>query len=218
MAESSQHYDRFAFWSTGPGHRPTFDAGQAANCCPRQCKVIFIGHPLFENDLKVLGNMCSRVKRLEVAVPGRRYEVLDALCDCLRTWSSTLEFFSLYIEPRNPPPQQPLPPYQPLSQVLSTLNGLRELVLIDMKLDMDAISELPRLERLKGSQDIVDEDLMRLSRHLRDAKKFPALNSVTIEKNLFSNYGEGRRELDKSCAVREIDLRWVDRSNLLFLP
>lgn len=59
---------------------------------------------------------------------------------------------------------------------------------------------------------------LRLSRHLRDAKKFPALNSVTIEKNLFSNDGEGRRELDKSYALREIDLRWVDRSNLLFLP
>lgn len=52
------------FGQRNQGDRPTYDVSQAANCCPELLEVIFIGHPLYDNDLKILGTMCSGVSRL----------------------------------------------------------------------------------------------------------------------------------------------------------
>lgn len=178
--------------------RPTFDASQAADCCPDLREVIFKGFVLFRDELKVLCTLCSGVTRLEVPGLGHIGESLDALCDCLRAWSSTLEYLSLRIHLPN------LPLYQPLSQVLSMLNGLRELVLLDMRLDVDAISELPRLERLSCSPHIDNDGLMSLSRRLRDTNKLPSLKSISMAAYSFSNNADGRKELKESCIVRKI--------------
>lgn len=161
--------------------RRTINASQVPNWCPELHDVIFKGSDPLRNKLEVFRTMCRGVTRLEIELNN---ESLDALCDCLCTWSSTLEYlsFHLYSYLRSP--------YLPLSDAFSTFIVLRELVLIDMRMDMDAISELPRLERLKGSRDIINEDLMRLSRHLRDAKKFPSLKSVAIEKAYFLTKGK----------------------------
>lgn len=185
------------------GDRPTFDAVQVAHCCPELREITFIGHPLFDNDLKVLVTMCSGVSRLEVSVLGRDYESLDALCDCLRVWSSTLEYLSLNLH------SLALPLYQPLSEVLSTLSGLRELVLLNMRLEVDAISDLPQLERLSCSFHIGNDSLTKLSRRLRDAKKFPSLKFISIAVYPFLNSAEGRKEVVESCIDRKVDLRWV---------
>lgn len=84
------------------------------------------------------------------------------------------------------------------------LNGLRELVLLDMRLDVDAISELPRLERLSCSPHIDNDGLMSLSRRLRDTNKLPSLKSISMAAYSFSNNADGRKELKESCIVRKI--------------
>lgn len=147
--------------------------------------------------------MCSGVSRLEVPVFGRDYESLDALCDCLRAWSSTLEHLSLNIYINSYTRLQ----YQPLSDALSTPIFLRELVALDLILDMDAIANLPRLEEVRGSP-YGSGDLIRFSEGLRDANKFPSLKSTNILVNSRINAEEGRKEVEKSCIERKINLRW----------
>lgn len=194
--------------------RPTINASQVVSRCPELREVIFKGFVLCHDELKVLCTMCSGVTRFEISACGHDYKSLDALCDCLRAWSSTLEYFSLCMEPRNQPS------YQPLCQALSSLNGLRELVLLNMRLDMDALSELPRLEHIRSNRDVNDADLMRLSRCLRDTKKFLLLKSMIIAVYPFSNNAEGRKEVEESCIDRTITVifDWVDKRNLPFLP
>lgn len=169
--------------------RQMINASQVPNCCPELRNVIFKGSDPLHNELEVFRNMCRGFTRLEIELNNKS---LDALCNCLCTWSSTLEYLSLHLY------SYLKSPYQPLSDALSTLIVLRELVLIDMRMDVDAISELTRLERLKGSRDIINEDLMRLSRHLRDAKKFPSLKSVAIERTYFLTMGKEGGNLTKA--------------------
>lgn len=80
---------------------------------------------------------------------------------------------------------------------------------------MDVLSELPRLEHIRSNHDVDNENLMRLSRCLRDTKKFPLLKSMIIAVYPFSNNAEGRKEVEESCIDRTITVifDWVDRSN-----
>lgn len=78
---------------------------------------------------------------------------------------------------------------------------------LDLILDMDAIANLPRLEEVRGSP-YGSGDLIRFSEGLRDANKFPSLKYTNILVNSRINAEEGRKEVEKSCIERKIDLRW----------
>lgn len=180
------------------------NAAQVAICCPELRDVILNGPHLSRKELEIFRTMCSGVTRLEVTVGyGVNNELLDALCDCLCTWSSTLEYLLLNI------PSHPRRLYQPLSDALSTLSVLREMVLINRRMDVDAISELPRLEKVRWNLYGGNNDLIQFSKSLRDTKKFPSLKSTSIRDLALADNVKARKELEENCVGRNIDHRWI---------
>lgn len=91
----------------------------------------------------------------------------------------------------------------PLTEALSSLKGVRELQLGNMTIDMDALSDLPRLGRLYCSVFISDEELRILSRLLRDTTKFSLLKIIVVR---ISTESEESKRLDTICLERGIDL------------
>lgn len=184
------------------GNRPTVDAPQII--IPRQelREIIFTGAEISEIDLKILGSMCSGVIKLNVSLYGRRAgstmgeAALDALCEALRFWSPTLECLKLSM-------RSTLFSHGPLTEALSSLKGVRELQLGNMTIDMDALSDLPRLGRLYCSVFISDEELRILSGLLRDTTKFSSLKIIVVR---ISTESEESKRLDTICLERGIDL------------
>lgn len=138
--------------------------------------------------------MCSGVKKLTVPVYRTLDSdaVLDALCRCLRAWSPTLECFILHIWILNLP-------YRPLSQVLSSLRRLEELQSHKFEVDFDAISDLPKLKRLRYTSIFADEALGRLASQLENPVKFPALRHIATYAN-----GSGRGEIK----LKDLSRKW----------
>lgn len=147
---------------------------------------------------------CGGVTRLSVSYldiyvhPG----AIFALCDCLRAWSSTLEYFEIRAHCESPSS------YWPLYEVMNSLTKLRELKLGFKlgRMEMDAagsIARLPRLERLHCA--LRGEGLQTLSRQLEDLKTFPSLNCILLFLEPESET-EVLYELQTICGKRNIQL------------
>lgn len=184
------------------GNRSTVDAPQTIIPCPELREIIFTGAQISEIDLKILGSMCSGVTKLNVSLYGRRAgsttgeAALDALCEALRSWSPTLECLKLSM-------RSTLFSHGPLTEALLSLKGVRELQLVNMTIDMDALSDLPRLGRLCCSVFISGEELRVLSGLLRDTTKFSSLKIIVVRLSFDS---EESKRLDTICLERGIDL------------
>lgn len=89
---------------------------------------------------------------------------------------------------------------------------LEELQVHKYELDFGAISNLPRLKRLRYTSVFTDEELGRLVRYLEDPAKFPALEHIST----FSTYnGNTSGELRDLCLRRNIKLQMWDGRALI---
>lgn len=119
---------------------------------------------------------------------------LEALCECLRAWSPTLERLSLCTAHTVISSPQ-------LEESLSSLQKLRELE-INGSSDLGGIVDLPLLEQLSFSLDWGDShpSMIGLITHLNNLQKFPTLKSIVV----IDEYDD---QLQDICLRRNIMLR-----------
>lgn len=103
------------------------DPAQSFECYPELQEIIFRGTSLFDFEFKVLRSMGSGVTKVSVSlyrwrVGGRADTAVGGLCECLRAWSSTLEYLKLDAS-------DDLDANQPLTEAITGLRSLRELQL-----------------------------------------------------------------------------------------
>lgn len=191
-----------------------FDTSQVSGCCPDVREIIFLGGTPHASTYKTLLSMCNGgVTKLALSLYGSRVPtngdaaVADALCECLRAWSPTLQYLKIDIPRyRNPSP------CAPLSDALTTLRELRELQLWRMKLEFGSIAQLPLLERFACVSLYKEdsEELQVLASHLEDPEKFPSLNHIAIF--LEGTFPSNLRDI---CRKREIQLEQKRQRNCL---
>lgn len=191
----------------------TLDASQVSECCPDLREIIITGAVLRPDMYRALRVMCSSgITKLAVSlhshISGRIGDAAaDALCECLRLWSPTLEYLKVDIvdntthvfwDPLGADDRY----YQPLNEAMRTLEELRELRFDKMKLDLGVISRLPRLERLAYLPHYRwrKEETQNLFNHLEDTEKFPSLNLIVYDRVTIA---DGLMEV---CRMREIQL------------
>lgn len=191
----------------------TLDASQVSECCPDLREIIITGAVLRPDMYRALRVMCSSgITKLAVSlhshISGRIGDAAaDALCECLRLWSPTLEYLKVDIvdntthvfwDPLSADDRY----YQPLNEAMRTLEELRELRFDKMKLDLGVISRLPRLERLAYLPHYRwrKEETQNLFNHLEDTEKFPSLNLIVYDRVTIA---DGLMEV---CRMREIQL------------
>lgn len=191
----------------------TLDASEVSECCPDLREIIITGAVLRPDMYRALRVMCSSgITKLAVSlhshISGRIGDAAaDALCECLRLWSPTLEYLNVDIvdntthvfwDPLGADDRY----YQPLYEAMRTLEELRELRFDKMKLDLGVISRLPRLERLTYLPHYRwrKEETQNLFNHLEDTEKFPSLNLIVYDR---ATVADGLIEV---CRMREIQL------------
>lgn len=191
----------------------TLDASEVSECCPDLREIIITGAVLRPDMYRALRVMCSSgITKLAVSlhshISGRIGDAAaDALCECLRLWSPTLEYLKVDIvdntthvfwDPLGADDRY----YQPLNEAMRTLEELRELRFDKMKLDLGVISRLPRLERLAYLPHYRwrKEETQNLFNHLEDTEKFPSLNLIVYDRVTIA---DGLMEV---CRMREIQL------------
>lgn len=191
----------------------TLDASEVSECCPDLREIIITGAVLRPDMYRALRVMCSSgITKLAVSlhshISGRIGDAAaDALCECLRLWSPTLEYLKVDIvdntthvfwDPLGADDHY----YQPLNEAMRTLEELRELRFDKMKLDLGVISRLPRLERLAYLPHYRwrKEETQNLFNHLEDTEKFPSLNLIVYDR---VTVADGLIEV---CRMREIQL------------
>lgn len=188
----------------------TFESsGTVSPRCPDLREIEITGAMLRVREVARMRAMCfGGVTRLSVSYldvyvyPG----AIVALCDCLRAWSSTLEYFAIHFRCERPSS------YWPLYEAFDSLMELRELKLGTnlrrMGMGFGSISTLPRLERLHYVSR--GEELQTLSRQLEDLKKFPSLNRILLCHESEAE-AEVLFELQTICGKRNI--RLAERRN-----
>lgn len=168
----------------------------------------FTGRWIRHADLKLLQAITtnSRVRRLDIGIreltPANL--ALEALCECLHTWSKTVESIRLNLFTTRHSA------YQLLYEALRTQTVLQELELLThaQLLDLGAMADLPRLERMcvAPQQGISEEDIYNLIQHLQDSKKFRSLRYLAIYPERGVELG---KRLEIVCRGRGIKLeRW----------
>lgn len=179
-----------------------FDPSQASKYCPELQEIVFTGSILYNEDFRVLRAMCGGVMKLNVPLNGSpsesRRTALDGLCECLHAWSATLEYVKLHIQGYRSL-------YQPLSEALSMLQGLRELQLVCTTLDLGSIATLPLLERLLCDSPSNPQQLNSIAEYLETAEKFPSLRLLVYVRPGSLNTVFSQR-LENICQVRRIKL------------
>lgn len=120
--------------------------------------------------LRYLRGISGSIKFLDFPYVKSETE-LQTLCECLRSWSSTLDRLCLSMNIQDFS-------YLPLWEALSNLRSLRELRIYGWNLDIKfgSIATLPRLERLIFSPFSINQhERLIFIRYLEDKEKFPAL-------------------------------------------
>lgn len=177
------------------------NALDAPNCCPDLREVRIVDCELRYSDLEFLSLTSAGVKHLSIILKSwsSSEAVRDALCECLRVWSLTLEHLNLEITGRQ------IMSYRPFLEALSTLKVLQELEVNGSLSGFGAIADLPSLQRLSFESD---EDMSRFAAHLDDPMKFPALKYVVAG----SQFEMRDKKLHDTCLRRGIDLEewWRD--------
>lgn len=168
-------------------------------CCPKLQELSFECGHLHENDFTSLRVMSNSVTNLALNTVFSDTETLDAFCGCLNTLSPNLQMLKVGLEPRTSY-------YHSLSEALSSLTSLKVLFISDVYLDVDAISSLPHLRRLRyspSSRSTNSELIMfRLARLLEDTDNFAALTSISFS----DGHRVRREELHNVCRRRNIYL------------
>lgn len=152
------------------------DAPCVPGCCPELQEIQIAGCILHYSVLESLCVMSGNVTNLSIYTRSWSDDEarLDALCKCLRAWSSTLERLSLCAA-------HGLIPTVPLHDALSALQGLRKLEINEIW-DYGSIADLPLLERLRFYSDYgtPNRTMMDLTTPLNDMQKFPALKHISV--------------------------------------
>lgn len=150
---------------------------RASCCCPDLREIVITGVVLRASELRLIREMCNgTITKLSLSIYGHRLStedvVADALCECLQSWSSTLEYLKIDAGYRDP--------YPPLDEAISTLQQLRELQLGSMKVDFGSINSLPLLERFACFAPHSNEEVHLLASHLEDLESFPSLKRLAL--------------------------------------
>lgn len=150
---------------------------RASYCCPDLREIVITGAVLRARQFRLIRDMCNgAITKLAVSLYGRHLStkdvVADALCECLQSWSSTLEYLKVDADYRDP--------YPPLDKAIGTLQQLRELHLGSMKVDFGSIYRLPVLERFACFAPHFIEEVHLLASYLEDAESFPSLKVLVL--------------------------------------
>lgn len=126
-------------------------------------------------------------------VDGRGNAAVDTLYECLRAWSSTLEYLKIDIlEYRYAG--------KPFSEAIASFRELRELQIMRVQLDFAPISQLPRLERFATAEEHNCEEVGRL---LEDSENSPSLIYIAVK---IYNWDDKEVRMRDVCARRNIEL------------
>lgn len=152
----------------------TYDTSQAHSCCPNLQEIILTKYALWEEDFSTLRAMCDSVTKLNVRIPenlesNRGAAALDALCECLRAWASSLECLKLTVRIGCQ--------YRYLFKELSALSRLEELHLSCEDMEGDMLGS-PQQIASKDGYRVPEDHLDALARDLDNSEKFPALRRV----------------------------------------
>lgn len=150
---------------------------RASYCCPDLREIVITGAVLRASQFRLIRDMCNgAITKLAVSLYGRHLStkdvVADALCECLQSWSSTLEYLKIDADYRDP--------YPPLDKAIRTLQQLRELQLGSMKVDFGSIYRLPVLEQFACFAPHSIEEVHLLASYLEDAESFPSLKVLVL--------------------------------------
>lgn len=184
-----------------------FHLSSVSDCCPDLPNIVFTVVCLRDLHLNAFRAMCSSVSKFMAPIYGSKDSMgtLDALSRCLRAWAPTLQCFRLHIWSH-------APSHRPLFEALSSLTVLEELHVHKYDLDFGAVSNLPRLKRLRSTSVFTDEALGRLVRHPEDPTTFLALEHIAT----FLTYsGSASSELRDLCLRRNIKLQMWDGRALI---
>lgn len=124
----------------------TLGTSQVSACCPDLRKIDIVGAHLHASEVERLRVMCNggvtNLSISQIAFPNSNVQpaAIVALRDCLREWSPSLKYAKIHYSSHHNPS------YAPLKEVIASLTELRDLQLGTMKLDLDSICRLPRLE------------------------------------------------------------------------
>lgn len=183
----------------------TLDAFQVSGCCPLADlrEIIITGAVLRPEMYRALRSICSGgITKLAVSLHGRQAGSMgdasvDALCECVRLWSPSLQYLKVDIVGNDHRDS-----YQPLSEAMRTLGELRELHFDRMELDLGAISRLPRLQRLAYllPYSSSKEEAVTLSSQLEHSEMFPSLKFIVVDKLTVGD------EFKEICRRRNIQL------------
>lgn len=189
---------------TRRGEPLSAEATSLTKCCPELQTLVFTGADLDATDLKALRMMCPGVTNLHIPIQGGQgkngEETLDALSDCLRAWSSTLECVRLKV-------REYRVAYAPFCDALSTLRNLRELHIDFMEVEINSISKLPRLSHLLCSSMGSTTQIDNLTDSLEEPDTFPSLSVVAVRLNPDVEYGQ---RLENNCMWRSVWLQKYD--------
>lgn len=147
-------------------------------CCPDLREIVITGASLRASELRRVRGMCSgRVTKFAVSLDANQGHgcddaARDALCECLRAWSQTLEYLRMDASYHDP--------YPPFNEVISTLRRLRELQLGRMKVDFSSIYRLQLLERFACITPHSKEEVQPLVSYLEDSESFPSLECLIL--------------------------------------
>lgn len=148
--------------------------------------------------LRYLRGITSSIKSLD-CIHIKSGTELQTLCECLRSWSSTLEYLCLSMESEDIS-------YLPLWEALSRLRSLRELRIYGYVSDFNfgSIASLPQLERLYSSYLASQERILILTRYLEDKEKFPALKYLGTRTRVLRE--DVYKEMERVLLDRNIQL------------
>lgn len=186
-----------------------FHLSSVSDCCPDRRNIVFTVGCLRDLHLNAFRSMCSSVSKFMAPIYGSLDSMgtLDALMWMLTRMGTDLAVLSAAHLVR-----VTIRLTAPLFEALSSLMILEELQVHKYDLDFGAVSNLPRLKRLRYTSVFTDEALGRLVRHPEDPTTFLALEHIAT----FLTYsGSASSELRDLCLRRNIKLQMWDGRALI---
>lgn len=182
----------------------SMDAAQSSECCPELQEIIFRGTSLFDFEFRALRSTSCGVTKLSVSLYGKRVgergdAAIDGLCECLRKWTSTLEYLKLDVLVYDTASQA-------LTEAITGLRSLRELQVANLRLELASISQLPQLIRFGCFQRYPWAELESL---LEDSSRFPSITLIALllgGSDRFYDPDRFENQIKRMCTRRKIRL------------
>lgn len=179
-------------------------AAQSSECCPELQEIIFRGTSLFDFEFRALRSTSSGVTKLSVSLYGKRVGergdvAIDGLCECLRKWTSTLEYLKLDVLVYDTASQA-------LTEAITGLRSLRELQVAQLGLELASISQLPQLIRFGCLRRYPWAELESL---LEDSSRFPSITLIALllgGSDRFYDPDRYENQIKRMCTRRKIRL------------